>query len=265
MSNNIYENVLNDINEAEMVLIGIGNELSAISQSSIENMNFYKANVNRIDDYSKEDFINVVRYLYCKENTDIVKLYNELNNIIKEKDYFIFTTNYDTAIYHSNIDHQRIVAPCGNLFNFQCDCNGEENIVEGSEIYEECLRLLDSDSSIKSLEKLMPKCKYCNKKMYPNIYKSKNYNEAGYLKQWEFYNKWLQGTLNKKLLIIELGEGFLIPNVMRWPFERIAFLNNKAKLYRVNELFPQLDEKLGNKGVPFKTSAREFLKNLVKN
>ena len=27
-------------------------------------------------------------------------------------------------------------------------------------------------------------------------------------KQWDLYNKWLSGTLNKKLIIIELGEGF---------------------------------------------------------
>lgn len=265
MINNIYENVLKDINEADMILIGIGNELSAIPKSNIENMGFYKENIDRIDDCSKEDFINVARYLYCKKNTDIAKLYYGLSNIIKEKNYFIFTTNYDAAIYNSNISHQRIVAPCGNLFNFQCDCNEEDNIIEGTAIYEECLQLLGSNPSIKSLENLMPKCKYCNKKMFPNTYKSENYKESGYLKQWELYNKWLQGTLNKKLLIIELGEGFLLPNVMRWPFERIAFLNNKAKLYRVNELFPQLDEKLGNKGIPFKISAKEFLKNLVEH
>ena len=39
-------------------------------------------------------------------------------------------------------------------------------------------------------------------------------------KQWDLYNKWLSATLNKKLMLIELGEGFLIPNLIRWPFER---------------------------------------------
>ena len=32
-------------------------------------------------------------------------------------------------------------------------------------------------------------------------------------KQWDLYNKWLSGTLAKKLLVVELGEGFNNPNL----------------------------------------------------
>jgi hypothetical protein len=264
IEHNIYEDILNDINKSDMLLIGIGNELSAIPNDKIENMAFYKEQIDRIGPGSIEDFMHIAEYLYCKENTDIINLYNGLNSVIKEKNYFIFTTNYDAAIYHSQLNPKRIVAPCGNQFNFQCDCNGEDAIIEGKKIYEECIRQLNTDQSISSFEKIIPRCKICNKKMVPNVYKNQHYNESGYLKQWDLYNKWLQGSLNKNIIILELGEGFQIPNVMRWPFERIAFLNNKAKLYRVNKLFPQLDEKLGNKGVPLQISAMEFLKNLVK-
>ena len=38
-------------------------------------------------------------------------------------------------------------------------------------------------------------------------------------KQWDFYNKWLSSSLAKKLVIVELGEDFSNPNVIRWPFE----------------------------------------------
>ena len=47
-------------------------------------------------------------------------------------------------------------------------------------------------------------------------------------KQWDLYNKWLSATLNKKLMLIELGEGFLIPNLIRWPFEKVTFINQKS-------------------------------------
>ena len=36
-------------------------------------------------------------------------------------------------------------------------------------------------------------------------------------KQWDFYNKWLSSSLAKKLVIVELGEDFSNPNVIRWP------------------------------------------------
>ena len=41
-------------------------------------------------------------------------------------------------------------------------------------------------------------------------------------------------TLNRKLLLLELGEGFEAPGFIRWPFENITFINNKAKLYRIH-------------------------------
>ncbi len=37
----------------------------------------------------------------------------------------------------------------------------------------------------------------------------------------ELYNKWLSGTLAKKLLVIELGEGFNNPNLIKWPLREL--------------------------------------------
>ena len=78
-------------------------------------------------------------------------------------------------------------------------------------------------------------------------------------KQWNEYTKWLQQTLNKDLLIIELGVGFDKPTLVRWPFEKIAQINHKAFLYRVNEKFPQLPEEIGEKGVSVKETVSGFL------
>ena len=63
-------------------------------------------------------------------------------------------------------------------------------------------------------------------------------------KQWDFYNKWLSSSLAKKLVIVELGEDFSNPNVIRWPFERIVMINQKAKMYRVHSTFYQIPDDL---------------------
>ena len=77
--------------------------------------------------------------------------------------------------------------------------------------------------------------------------------------QWEKYTKWLQLTLNRKLCVIELGVGMNIPNVIRWPFEKIAFFNKKASFFRINETLYQLTEEIGEKGTSINMNAREFL------
>ena len=77
--------------------------------------------------------------------------------------------------------------------------------------------------------------------------------------QWELYNKWLSASLNKKLMIVELGEDFNNPNVFRWPFEKIVFINQKSKMYRVSDKFYQLPENIGERAVSVPENAIRFL------
>ncbi len=81
-------------------------------------------------------------------------------------------------------------------------------------------------------------------------------------KQWELYNKWLSATLNKKLMIIELGEDFNRPNVFRWPFENVVFINQKACMYRIHDVFYQLPENISKRATGIQVNAYEFIKEL---
>lgn len=82
-------------------------------------------------------------------------------------------------------------------------------------------------------------------------------------KQWELYNKWLSATLNHRLLIIELGEDFNRPNLFRWPFEKIVFINQKAVMYRVNEHFYQLPENISERAFSMECNSLKFLECLM--
>ena len=47
---------------------------------------------------------------------------------------------------------------------------------------------------------------------------------------------------------MELGVSMRLPQVVRWPFERVALLNNKAFFLRVNGKLPQINAELKEKG-----------------
>ena len=83
-------------------------------------------------------------------------------------------------------------------------------------------------------------------------------------KQWDFYNKWLSSSLAKKLVIVELGEDFSNPNVIRWPFERFVMINQKAKMYRVHSTFYQIPKEIGDRACAFEMNGAQFIKELVK-
>ena len=77
----------------------------------------------------------------------------------------------------------------------------------------------------------------CGSDAAGNVVTDEEYDESMYLPQWEVYTKWLQNTLNHKLCILELGVGFAYPSVIRFPFEKIAYFNQKARLVRVHSEF----------------------------
>ncbi len=89
-----------------------------------------------------------------------------------------------------------------------------------------------------------------------------NADEQEYIQHWQIYTKWLQGTLNHRLFLLELGVGLLCPSVIRWPFEKIALYNQKAFLCRINESLSQLPEELNGKGMSIAENAIDWLANL---
>jgi len=161
-----------------------------------------------------------------ENNENALTAYNHLAEVLEGKNYFIVSLCMDDQIYLSNLNESRIVTPLGGKRFKQCidACNNE---------------LFSADMSI---------CPYCSKKLVYNNILADNYIEEGYLPMWDKHKKWLVGTLNKSLLILELGVSMKFPQIVRWPFERIALLNNKAYFVRINSKLPQLNVELKDKG-----------------
>lgn len=79
---------------------------------------------------------------------------------------------------------------------------------------------------------------------------------------WDKYTKWLQGTLNRNVLILELGVGLKYPGVIRFPFEKAAYFNKKADFIRVHGRLYQMTEELGDKGISIAQNAVAFLASI---
>ena len=169
-------------------------------------------------------------HLTDPSQSDLKAAYEALYDLIKEKDYYIVTTLTDGAVYEMPFDKNRIVAPCGNIHWRQCSKACTKDIWEESEVPDDV-------------------CPHCKAPLTGNTIKAETYIEEGYLPRWKDYMKWQTGTINRSLVILELGEGFSTPTVMRWPFEKIIYFNQKSKLYRINENFYQLPKEAEERGV----------------
>ena len=222
--------LLKNISEAEKVLIGIG----TVFDEKFENLyseEFRKFEMEEplLAGYEK------IQYLNNNFNIDCLKAYQNLLTLVKDKDYFLVTVCKDDLVYKAGFNEEKIVAPCGTFRFLQCVDNCQKELLPVTEMM------------ISKKQEII--CPHCQKKACFNQIGEWEYNEDGYLPQWNVYSKWLQSTINKKLCIIELGVGMQYPTVIRWPFEKMFMFNNKAVMYRVHETlnqFPAEIEKVGN-------------------
>lgn len=246
------------IQEADLVLVGIGRELHA----------------NRLIDYSKEIKNECYQKLLGKDDEksvwmqnvyerqyllslDDVNYFKELEEVLEGKNYFVITSNDDGLIYHSNLKKECITAPCGNGDFFQCSKPCSEQLYPAKPGLDDLTAHYEATGEIETLE-----CPKCGEKFIFNVRNEDTksvYIEGAYLSSWAKYTKWLQNTLNKKIFILELGEGFETPSLFRWPFEKIAFYNKKAVFVRVHKSLYQMGKELKGKGIAVKMDSREFL------
>lgn len=225
------------------------------------------------------------------DDRELLSAYDSLYELIKDKDYFIVTMAVDGMIFDtalgSRMDRavssepepeetfscpsadsetmalmdrlfppkeqkrpeqdtrfQRIVAPCGNENWRQCSEGCTKDIWELGEIPDDI-------------------CPHCGAPLTGNTIQATPYIEEGYLPQWEKYTQWLTKTLNRELVILELGCGFENPGVIRFPFEKTCFFNQKSFFCRVHKTFPQTSAELRERAVGVKAFSPEWIRKFV--
>ena len=248
------------IADADMVLVGIGEEFNESFKDIGEFPNLMSA-LEEVDTNPSLDWVvPFIERRFLKEHVEskLIESYKRLYELIKNKDYFVVTTCIDENIKKADFDMEKLVEPCGNYKMLQCSEKCCNELYLPDQFSDLVYQAILDGVGLDSLD--APKCPNCGKPLvFNNILCEKKYVEEGYQSQWEKYTKWLQMTLNKKLCILELGVGMNLPNVIRWPFEKIAFYNQKASFFRINESLYQMTEDLSDKGISIGLNAIDFL------
>ncbi|MBS7008247.1 hypothetical protein [Anaerostipes sp.] len=248
------------IQDADLVLVGIGPELSAHKlmdfKKEITNGHYQKL----LEMDAADENVSWMKQVYERFhllNLSKVPYFKALEEVLEQKNYFVITSNDDGLIFHSDLDKGRLVAPCGSGDFFQCKVPCSEQLYPAGPGLGDLIRHYETTGEIEHLE-----CPKCGEPLVFNIRTEdtkSTYIEGAYLNGWAAYTKWLQNTLNKKLFILELGEGFKVPGLFRWPFEKMAYYNEKAYMVRVSRTLYQTGEELKGKAEAVKMDSREFL------
>ncbi|MDE6023962.1 MAG: Sir2 silent information regulator family NAD-dependent deacetylase [Lachnospiraceae bacterium] len=174
------------------------------------------------------------RYIYINRYMDAPKpLYQKIYELVKDKDYFVITTNVDHCFQKAGFDKNRLYYTQGDYGLFQCSepCHEEtyenENIIcemvkaQGWQIGEDGnIYLPDTVTAKMSVpDEQIPHCPKCGKPMNMNLRADDTFvQDDGWYEAAERYETFLRRNKDTNTLFLELGVGYNTPGIIKYPF-----------------------------------------------
>ena len=176
------------------------------------------------------------RYIYINRYQNPPKdVYQTLFELVKDKDYFVLTTNVDHCFQKAGFDKSRLFYTQGDYSLFQCSTPCHKKTYDNEDAI---LAMVKEQKDMKIPTELIPHCPVCKKPMSMNLRADSTFVEdEGWRKAAKRYEDFLETrkALNGgKVLFWELGVGSNTPGIIKYPFWQMTARNENAIYACVN-------------------------------
>ncbi len=236
------------ISEADAIVIGAGAGLSSAAGLTYSGSRFTEHFADFIKEYGLTDMYSSAFYpfetdekkwgywsqhLYLNRyQTGSLPLYQDLYELVADKNYFVITTNVDSQFEKAGFEREKIFEVQGNYGEFQCSVPCHDGIYANQETLE---IMLANRQGLEVRSEDIPKCPKCGADMMSRLRMDHRFVEDRHWHQQESaYLAFLQQYAEKKLVFLELGVGYNTPTIIKFPFERLNAVLPQASLIRVN-------------------------------
>ena len=182
-------------------------------------------------------------------------VYTQLFELLQEKDYFILTTNVDGMFARHGFDEARWFTPQGDYASLQCRKPCRRVVWPSQPVVKRALASVDPVSFEVTDPDAIPCCPYCGGEVFFNVRADHSYVEEPYHEQQDKFEAWLQERQDEPILLVEIGAGFNTPTLIRWPMEKLAAQDPKARLVRINRDHSELPPSLVGHSLSFAEDA----------
>ena len=235
------------IDEADAVVIGAGAGLSTSAGFTYSGERFEKYFSEFREKYGFDDmyaggfypyetpeekwafwsrYIFINRYMVAPK-----PVYEQLLALVKDKDYFVITTNVDHCFQKAGFDKAQLFYTQGDYGLFQCSvpCTpvtyDNENMVRD---------MMEQQSDMKIPSELVPTCPVCGKPLTMNLRSDDTFVEdEGWHRAAGRYHQFLRSH-DGKVLFLELGIGYNTPSIIKFPFWQMTAENPEATYACIN-------------------------------
>lgn len=234
---------------ADAVLIGAGAGLSTAAGFTYTGERFekyfsdFKEKYGFTDMYSggfypfetpEEHWAYWSRYIYINRYADADNgVYKKLFELVKNKDYFVLTTNVDHQFQKAGFDKKRLFYTQGDYGLFQCSVPCHNETYDNEKIIR---KMFAEQENMRVPAELVPKCPKCGKPMTMNLRADDKFvQDEGWYKAAERYDDFVRTRGNTKILLLELGVGYNTPVIIKFPFWKITAKNPNAVYACINK------------------------------
>ena len=264
------------IKQADYIIIGAGAGLSTAAGLLYSGGKFEKDFKEFIEKYHFDNLYSASFYEFKTQeekwaffakmiklnryNEKPLKLYQELYEIVKNKEYFVLSTNVDGQFYNSGFDKDKVFEVQGDYEYLQCKNACHNKLYNNRDLVEKWLQNT-KDCEISS--NLIMKCPVCGGNMDMNLRKDANFvqDENWYI-QSEKYEDFLSRSKGKNVVLLEIGVGFNTPGIIRFPFEQMTANSEKTTLIRINKDYPNPMLEIKNKTISFDEDTNKIIEDL---
>ncbi|HBP0978986.1 TPA: NAD-dependent protein deacetylase [Pseudomonas aeruginosa] len=263
------------IEEADAILVGGASGMSTANQHDFYGYSkYFRDNFSEFQDaYGIRNLCGALYYRYKTSEERWAYLskhgallfdeppgqtYVDLHAMIKDKNYFIVTTNQDLQ-FSKLFPDEKLCYPQGTSHYLQCGVPCHDDVYPS----EEAVRTMAANITGTRVPKdLIPKCPRCGEEMEP-WFRSPVFLEGTFWQSYmRKYQDFIEQNSHKKILLIELGVGPMTPNIIKHPFSVATYHWPKAFLVRINKDEPPTHELLRNKTITLDADIADVLRDL---
>lgn len=302
MKNYSAEKIKAAIQNADAVIIGAGAGLSASAGFTYAGERFekyffdFEAKYGFHDMYSgsftafeslEENWAYWSRQIFLNRYMNAPKpVYEALLQLVREKNYFVITTNVDHAFQKAGFDKERLFYTQGDYGLWQCSTPCHKStydnetqvrqmiLAQGFEIAEDGELLLPRDTASTQIKmqvpaSLVPLCPKCGAPMRMNLRADNTFVEdAGWHEASARYTEFLRKNVspaNTHIVFLELGVGYNTPGIIKYPFWQMTFDNKNATYICINKGEVQVPEEISSRSILVDGDIGEVLESLLQN
>lgn len=264
------------LDEADAIIVGVGSGMGAADGFKyvgprfennfgdfIEKYNWFDLFQGSVFDFEslEEEWAFFSRFVDVNYlSQPLGESFVRLKDILKNKNHYIITTNADNAFEIANYDMDKVFHIQGKYNLLQCSKGCHSKRYRNDDLMRE---MVEKQKNMEVPSNLIPYCPKCGAPMELNRRDHDDYM----VEDWEFevekerFLDYLHKHIDQKILFLEMGVGYMAPQIIKHPFQQLVEKYPSAMYMTVNIKNYNIPKPIRHKSIWLDEDIHELLKN----